>query len=243
MRDKVSVAMATYNGEKYIKDQLDSILIQLNADDEIIISDDGSTDKTKDIIKSLKDKRIKVIDGPRKGVKQNFANALKKTTGTYIFLSDQDDVWNPNKVDSIVKIFEKNPECVCVLHDCIVVDEKCEKIIIPSFFNFRLSKKGVLKNIYKNSYIGCCMAIRKDLKEYILPIPNNIEMHDQWIGIISELVGKTVFSKQKLIKYRRHENNVSGLSHYGIIKMIKNRILFIKEIFAFYVTKNKLLRN
>ena len=90
---KISVAMATYNGEKYIKKQIESILINLNKDDELIISDDGSKDKTLDIIKSIKDKRIKIISGPKQGVIKNFENALNNCTGEYIFLSDQDDIW------------------------------------------------------------------------------------------------------------------------------------------------------
>ena len=153
----ISVAMATYNGEKYIKEQLDSILSQLNEIDEIVISDDDSTDNTRNIINSFNDKRIKLLDGPKNGVKQNFANAIENCVGKYIFLSDQDDIWENNKVERVLNTFEKE-KCMCVVHDCTVFDSDTNETILDSFYDFRNSKRGVLKNILKNSYIGCCMA-------------------------------------------------------------------------------------
>lgn len=222
----ISIAMATYNGEKFIKEQLDSILCQICKQDEIIISDDGSTDNTLNIIKSYNDNRIKIINGPHDGVKQNFANAISKCKGKYIFLSDQDDIWMVDKISIVLKVFEKK-RCTCVLHDNVTFDSNTGKIIQESFFEFRNSKPGILRNIIKNSYIGCCMAFDSKMKEYFLPIPNNIEMHDQWIGIISEKYGNSIFIKDKLIKYRRHSNNVTKLKHNKFIKMIVNRICLI----------------
>lgn len=225
---RCSVVMATYNGEEYIKDQIDSILNNMSEQDELVISDDGSTDNTINIIKEYNDIRIKLIDGPHKGVKQNFANAIEKSNGKYIFLSDQDDIWMKNKLEIVLKEFEKGDVSV-VVHDAEVIDETL-KVIIPSFFEYRNSGKGIIKNIYKNTYIGCCMAFEKELKKYILPIPNDIEMHDQWIGILGEAKGKgTKFLEERLIQYRRHSNNVSQMNHYGIMKMIRNRIVFIKN--------------
>lgn len=225
----ISVAMATYNGERYIKEQLDSILCQLDADDEVIISDDGSKDKTLEIIKSYDDKRIKVLDGPHCGVKQNFANAIKKCNGKYIFLSDQDDIWIKDKVNKVLNTFEEK-KCTCVVHDCIVFDSDTNKTIHDSFYKFRNSGSGILKNIWKNTYIGCCMAFDSSIKNLILPIPNDIEMHDQWIGVISDKKGKSIFIEDKLIKYRRHSGNVSEMSHYPFVKMLRNRLNFIRRI-------------
>lgn len=222
----ISVAMATYNGEKYIKEQLDSILKQLKERDEVVISDDGSSDNTLSIVESYKDKRIKVIDGPKKGVKQNFANAIENCTKKYIFLADQDDIWENSKVEKVLDTFERE-KCICVVHDCVAFDSDTNKIVLDSFYDFRKSKSGICKNIWKNSYIGCCMAFDSIIKEKILPIPDNIEMHDQWIGILAEKCGKSVFVRDKLLRYRRHENNVSEMKHYGLCKMIKNRINFI----------------
>ena len=224
----ISVAMATYNGEKYIKEQLESIIKQLNTDDEIIISDDGSTDKTLEIIKMFNDKRIKIILGPKNGTKQNFANAIKHCSGKYIFLSDQDDIWMEGKVASVLNTF-KNEDCQCVVHDCVVFDSTSNQNMMDSFYEYRKSGKGILKNIIKNSYLGCCMAFDSTVVQYILPIPNNIDMHDQWIGLLCEKYGKSIFIKEKLLKYRRHDKNVSKMTHYSISKMIKNRVNFIKE--------------
>lgn len=225
----ISVAMATFNGEKYIKEQLSSILIQLNDIDEVVISDDGSTDNTLKIIREFNDKRINLISGPKKGVKKNFENAINNCKGRYIFLSDQDDIWSPIKINVVLNIFN-NKSIILVVHDAQVFDSKTNNIIINSFFEFRNSGNGILKNILKNSYIGCCMAFDSDLKDFILPIPDNIEMHDQWIGIIGEMKGKVSFINNQLISYRRHSNNVSSLKHHSISKMILNRFILVKNI-------------
>lgn len=223
----VSVAIATYNGDKFIKEQLNSILCQLDEFDEVIISDDGSTDNTINIIKSFKDKRIKILNGEHKGVKKNFENAIKNCKGKYIFLSDQDDIWMPNKLDVCLSELENGN--LMILHDCYITDEKLN-VLHDSFFEYRHSKPGLLRNIIKNSYIGCCMAINCNVKKYILPIPNNVEMHDQWIGIQCEKYGNVKFIDDKLIMYRRHLNNVSSFNHYPIKKMLKNRINLIIEL-------------
>lgn len=225
----ISVAMATYNGEKYIKEQIDSILLQLNETDELVISDDGSTDKTVNIIADYKDKRIKLLKGPKKGVKQNFANAISQCSGKYIFLSDQDDIWMSDKVEKVLTVFEQE-KCTLVVHDAIVFDSNTNKVLFNSFYRLRKSKKGVFKNICKNSYIGCCMTFKNNIIKHILPIPNDIEMHDQWIGIMCEKYGKSIFTEDKLIKYRRHGGNVSKMKHYSLMKMVKNRFNLVKQI-------------
>lgn len=225
----ISVAMATYNGAQYISEQLKSILNQIDKSDEIIVSDDGSTDDTLKIIRSLNDSRIRIIDGPHNGVKQNFANAISACKGKYIFLADQDDIWLDGKVIKVLNTFE-NTKCTCVIHDAIVFDSDTGKTLMNSFFEFRNSKKGKIKNIIKNSYIGCCMAFDKVMVDKIVPIPNNIEMHDQWIGLLNEKYGSSVFIKDKLLKYRRHSGNVSELKHHSLAKMIKNRFTIIKMI-------------
>jgi len=127
----VSVCIATYNGEKYIKEQLTSILIQLEDTDEIIISDDSSTDQTVEIIKSLDDKRISIFEHQIfKSHVYNFENALKHAKGDYIFLADQDDIWLPGKINKTLSLLQNND---LVLSDAIVVDEN-ENILFESFF-------------------------------------------------------------------------------------------------------------
>lgn len=233
---RCSIAMATYNGEMYIKEQIQSILENMSQNDELIISDDGSTDDTVNIIKEINDNRIKLIAGPKRGVKKNFENAIRACKGKYVFLSDQDDVWECNKIDEVLKAFQEN-DCTLVIHDAEVVDDKLQTIN-ESFFEYRKCGAGILKNIYKNTYIGCCMAFDRNITENILPIPDDVEMHDQWIGVVNEIrYTKSLFLNKKLIKYRRHNNNTSKLEHYGFVRMIKNRVILIKRLI-----KNVLLK-
>lgn len=221
--------MAVYNGEKYISDQIKSIIVQLRENDELVISYDDSSDKTLDIIKSFadSDSRIKLFPGPNKGVIANFENAIKRCMNECIFLSDQDDIWTEDKVKCVLKEFEDN-KVDLVIHDARIVDENLNQVN-ESFFNLRKCKKGLIKNIVKNSYIGCCMAFKSSLKKYILPFPHNIPMHDQWIGLIAEHKGNVKFLDKKLILYRRHGNNLSSSSHSGVKQMIAWRYNIVKE--------------
>ena len=226
---RISVAMISYQGEKYIEEQLDSILNVLGAEDEVIISDDGSTDGTREILGHYEkmDARVRMIDGPKVGVKANVENALRACKGEYIFLADQDDIWMPEKVDRVLETFERDGVGL-VVHDAIVTDGNCQEVILDSFYSLKGSGAGVLKNIWRNTYIGCCMAFKRELLEEVLPIPNYIEMHDQWIGVINDQLKRgTAFIPDKLIKYRRHGNNASGMSHYSFPRMLKNRICFV----------------
>ena len=182
---KISVAMATYNGEKYIKEQIESIVVNLLPQDEIIISDDGSTDNTRKIIDMLNCDMIKVIDGPKNGVKKNFENAIRNCSGKYIFLSDQDDIWEKSKVEEILEVLEEGYELV--VHDAVVVNGDNSKVIMQSWYKYRNSKKGIVKNIVKNAYQGACMCFSREMLPHVLPIPNNIYMHDQWIGLIIQM--------------------------------------------------------
>lgn len=225
----ISVCMASYNGEKYIKKQIDTILINLSACDELVISDDMSTDRTRAIIEAymVADNRINLVDGPKKGVIANFENAICHARGDFIYLADQDDLWDERKVERVQACFEKKT-CILVIHDADIIDGN-DRVVETSFFARRGSKSGVINNVIKNSYIGCCMAFRKELLNIALPIPRNIEMHDQWLGILAEVKGDVVFLDEILFHYRRHGDNVSSLSHYPIPKMLKNRIVFVFE--------------
>ena len=226
---RISVAMVTYQGELFIKEQLDSILSGLGAEDEVVISDDGSKDRTREIIEEYmqRDERIRLLNGPGKGVKANVENALRACQGRYIFLADQDDIWMPQKVERVLKELWK-PEVGLVVHDAVVMDGACKEVVLDSFYSLKGSGAGVIKNIWRNTYIGCCMAFKRELLEEVLPILSYIEMHDQWIGVINDKLNRgTSFLPDVLLKYRRHGNNASGMSHYGVPRMIKNRVCFI----------------
>lgn len=226
---RISVAMISYQGAKYIEEQMDSILATLGAEDEVIVSDDGSTDGTREILMRYqeKDGRVRMIDGPKAGVKANVENALRACEGAYIFLADQDDIWMPEKVECVMAVLEQE-NVGLVVHDAIVTDGTCENVVLDSFYTLKGSGAGVAKNIWRNTYIGCCMAFKRELLEEVLPIPGYIEMHDQWIGVINDQLKRgTRFIPEKLIKYRRHGNNASGMSHYGVLRMIRNRVYFL----------------
>lgn len=221
---KISVCMATYNGEKYIKEQLDSILSQLGENDEVIISDDISNDKTVDIIKSLNDKRIKIYVNDKKlGATANFNESLSKASGDIIFLSDQDDVWLDNKVKICLDRLETYD---LIETNCKVVDENLN-ITHESYFDVVNSGKGLVKNLYKSTYLGCCLAFNRKVLYAMLPIPNNLMMyHDWWIGFIAEQKFKVYFESKPLLLYRRHGNTTSstvGKSKNSLFFKIKSR--------------------
>jgi glycosyltransferase involved in cell wall biosynthesis len=227
----ISVCMATYNGEKYIKQQIDSILCQLSVDDELIISDDDSTDRTIEIINTYNDSRIKVYhnDGIH-GCAYNFENALNQAKGDYIFLSDQDDVWLPHKVDTILPFLKGDN---LIVTDVYITNENLE--IQKRLSQFRKYKRGYIHNLYKSIYMGCTNAMTKKVRDYCLPFPRKcLIQHDNWIGLICELKFKVIYIKEPLILYRRHQSNLSGVSSkttYSIFYQIKYRfILFIFSI-------------
>lgn len=226
---KISVALAYYNGGKYINEQLDSIMTQLGAEDEIIISVDGANDGSMDLLRELAraDARIRLIDGPGQGVVKNFEHAIMACEGDIIFLSDQDDIWKKDKVKKVLKAFESHSVDV-VLHNASMVDGDGVEIPGDTLFDLRNSRTGLMRNLLKNSYVGCCMAFRSTIKEVILPIPEEMYMHDYWIGTAGEMLGGTGLLKECLIDYRRHGDNVTDLTHGSLSFMVKKRLSIIK---------------
>ena len=227
----ISVCIATYNGERYIRQQIESIVCQLNVDDEIIVSDDGSTDGTLDIVKGIGDKRIKIIEGPgRKSPILNFECALKASKGDFIFLSDQDDVWKPDKVEICMKWLKTYH---CVVSDAEVTDNRL-KPLYPSLYAIMQVRQGRIYNtIWKNGYTGCCMAFRRDVVEASLPFPKDIPMHDIWIGNVAAYKYNVIFIPDRLIYFRRHENAISCNgkgSKFTIWQQMKFRLNIIKNI-------------
>lgn len=236
---RLSVLVAAYNGEKYIREQLQSIYENIGPNDEVIISDDGSKDNTVAIVREFVnlDSRFCLVKGPGKGVVQNIDNLMRIASGDIIFLSDQDDIWKENKVNTIIRIFDENPDVTCVLHDMTVSDESL-KTIEPSFFAYRGSRKGILNNIKKNSYVGAAMAFRSSLNNVVLPIPKFVPMHDQWIGLMHEHFGTIYFCSDKLITYRRHFGTATELHHGSLLSMISKRVcLIVALIIRIYFSK------
>lgn len=234
---KISICMATYNGEPFIERQLNSILSQLREGDEVIIVDDGSKDMTVDIIKRIREDRIILLKNKFNiGVNASFEKALKSATGDIIFLSDQDDIWFDNKVQKIVDLFNKSHADI-IQHDVQIADENMD-IINDSFFELRNAKQGVLKNYISNTYLGCSMAFKRKILEHCLSIPKHSGYHDRWIGIIAELEGfKVLFHKEKLMYYIRHGGTGSNLKRRGLLRIFFDRIDFLRAIIMFYLKK------
>lgn len=229
---KVSVCLATYNGEKYIKEQLESILPQLANDDEVIISDDNSTDKTVEIIKFLNDSRIKIYTNTlSRGYSSNFENAISKAEGDIIFLSDQDDVWFENKVEMMMRRLIDHD---LVISDAMISDENLNPTL-GSHFDLYGTSKGFVNNWLKTRYIGACMAFKSQILEKLLPFPKNKKLcaHDYWIANVGEYYYKVDLVNIPLIKYRRHGNNAStggDKSSNSLLHKIKVRVYTLKEL-------------
>lgn len=216
---KISVCIPTYNGGKYINEQLDSILSQLSENDEIVISDDRSTDDTLDKIKSYNDNRIRIvvhekIDNPYKGpykniyyVYRNVENALKYATGDYIFLSDQDDIWLPNKVKIMMDTFHQG--AVQIQHNNTIIDDN-KNVVLESYFSFVKPSNSFFRTVLKCYIQGASMAFTREILNYSLPFPNNPISHDHWIAYNAYFRGHDMnLINEPLLLYRRHGNNVS----------------------------------
>lgn len=208
----VSICMATYNGAKYIKEQIESILHQLKEEDELIISDDGSTDSTLEIVKSFHSNQIKIFSNQlNKKFKHgqyisNFENALNYVTGDILFFADQDDIWLDGKVNKMV---EQLNNCDLVVSDCKIVDKHLQ-IIYPSYFEYNQSEFQLFKAFDRNPYLGCTMAFKRHLLELALPFPTCINGHDLWLGILAQMNYKVGVINEPTILYRRHDLNVSN---------------------------------
>lgn len=237
IKDKISVCIATYNGERYIKEQLESILNQLDPEDELVISDDGSTDRTLEIIKCISDNRIKLfLSKKKRGYSNNFENALENSTGDIIFLSDQDDVWDKDKVRLSL---EGLVNYDFVVSDCTVVDHRLG-LIHPSHFLLRNVRQGFVWNWIYPRYVGACFVFRRRVLMSALPFPDNKSLcaHDYWICLIAELFFKVNLIQHQLIFYRRHEDNASTGGERSTNSLLKK--LSIRAYVAFMLLRRAL---
>lgn len=227
----VSVCMGTKNGAAFIREQLESILPQLGRNDEIVISDDCSSDDTLAIIRSLADPRITILESAcERGITRNFEASLMASKGEYVFLGDQDDVWLPGKINVMRQALE---EYDLVISDCKLVDDTL-RTQNNSFYTVNKSGPGLFKNIIKNSYMGCCMAFTRRLKDKALPFPADVPIHDFWIGLIAELYFNVHFLPDILVLHRRHGANAStsgNSSRHSINQKILNRYRVVKNLF------------
>lgn len=254
MEGQIDILLATYNGEKYLREQIDSILNQTYKNIRLIVSDDCSKDGTRKILEEYKnkDERIKVYYQEKNlGVVKNIEFLLGKVESPYYMLADQDDYWLPEKAEKSLETL-KNNNADLVFGDLQVVDENLNTMY-ESFNDYMLLSRKINKYIdsYKVNYLyncvtGCTVLAKKETIEKILPLPTNSKylIHDHWIGLMASLNGKLAYMPEKYIKYRQHGNNQVGtekISH-GFKKLEQVRELFINVklgVFGTYVENNE----
>lgn len=207
---RVSVCMATYNGAEHIIEQMLSILNQKftihDVELEVIVSDNNSSDDTIELIRNLNDSRVKIISHAKKkyrhyksllSVTKNFENAIKNSTGEFVFLSDQDDIWYPNKIDTMLTYLSKKPCCICSFD---WINQKGEPLGTTIFKEKNPTFITLLKRF---PYYGFCFAFNNRLKERILPIPL-IPQHDIFIGLIASIRKELVICTEVLCAHRKY---------------------------------------
>jgi glycosyltransferase involved in cell wall biosynthesis len=201
-----TVVLASCQGERFIGAQLDSIIPQLSFNDEIIISDDASTDATLAVVAMRCDKRIRVLrNSQRIGYIGNFQRAISQSCGDTIFFSDQDDVWLPNKVLTLDLALRNK---ACVSSDAIVVDEQLREIY-PSFFQWRRTRSfSAWSILLKPSIVGATLACTRHYLNTLLPLPPGVP-HDFWISFNAAWDDSLEIVRAPLILYRRHPTAVS----------------------------------
>lgn len=219
--EKIDILLATYNGEKFVKEQIESILNQTYENFNLIISDDASTDNTLNILKEYekKDTRIKVFKKERnEGLIDNFEFLLKNVTSDYFMFSDQDDIWKKDKIEkSINKLKEENSGLVYT--DLEIVDEKLN-VIYPSYWKYKQIYKKIIKYnnfeaLYLNNFVtGCTILAKSKYIKDILPLPRNSKfvLHDYWTALIISAKDKISYVEEPTIQYRQHKNNRVGSS-------------------------------
>lgn len=239
---RVDIVLASYNGAKYISQQIDSIIAQTYTNWRLLISDDGSSDCTLDIINTYchLDKRIFLVNKvPQGGVVKNFSKALEFCDSKYIMFSDQDDYWLPKKIEKSKKIIDDNEKIygnipILVFSDLIVVDKNL-KVINNSFFAasrfnplFNTDSKYLL---WRSTIYGCSVMFNKQLYDIATPMPFElVNMHDQWFGLIASITGRVIYSYKSYIYYRQHESNLVGFKPKNLSKKIHSSFESIKKI-------------
>lgn len=232
---RISVCMASYNGEMFILEQLNSILAQLGDQDEIVIIDDKSKDSTVFLIKSLNDSRIRLfVNEKNLGVNKSFERAIRLATGRYIFMSDQDDIWTPDRVSVMLDSLIKDGSIV-VSGNTEAIDAQGNAIKYNFGKLFKKDSTAYKQNIRKiflgkAYYYGCAMAFSSELKNIILPFPRYLESHDLWIAMAANILKSNTHLESIVLKRRIHGNNASVINR-NIFKKLNSRIIFTKSYF------------
>ncbi len=227
----VSVLLATYNGEAFLREQIRSILAaRRNHDLEIIVSDDGSTDATLAVLAAELPHDAKIFHNHFHSPTHNFEFLIAQASRSIVLLCDQDDVWLPHKIDCLAQVLNEPSTVTLAVSDAQLIDE-FGTVIAGSFFKTTGGfRSGVLANVFRNRYLGCAMAFRREMVRYFLPFPQDVPMHDMWLGIVNDLYGKTQYLAEPLLQYRRHRRNVTPARRTGLTQVFKWRFSLVKGL-------------
>lgn len=257
MEYTVEILMATYNGEKYLYEQIESILNQSYENWILLIRDDKSEDSTVSIIEEYekKDSRIRLLRDRKGnlGFVKNFEELLKNSQEEFVMFSDQDDYWEKDKIKNYIQILQKDEklsQIPLLIHSNSFICDKELKIVKEKFVDSSIAseKNG---NSYFFSYVvqGSTVMINRKLKEICIPFLSSVTLHDRYFHLISEFFGKRIFIDKSLMKYRQHMNNEIGARRNILQKILKKRyfdtkdrdlIIELKEKYAEIIKKEKI---
>ena len=220
---QISICMATYNGQEYLKKQIDSIFAQSNQDWQLLIRDDGSCDNTISIIEDYMARfpdKIKLITGKEchLGASLNFGQLLEYTDTQYIMFSDQDDIWLPNKIELTLNVMKATeqlyPDKPVLVHTDLRVIDSDSRTIADSIWSYQKLFPEIGNSLNKitaqNVVTGCAMMINRKARAVSIPIPGEAIMHDWWIAIKVAKHGKIAYVSTPSILYRQHPGNEIG---------------------------------
>lgn len=239
---RVSVCMATYNGQEYVSEQIDSILQQLSPEDELIVVDDASKDGTADVVRSIRDPRIVLIpNGKNRGYVASFERAIAASRGEYIMLSDQDDVWLPGRVDLLINALQGKTFVASNFTVFGGTANKLQKVQLKRADGGRWLANLITTWIGVRPYYGCTMAFRAGGKKLILPFPAFLnETHDQWIAVVANLHQEMAHVEDATVVRRLHDQNTTPKSRRPFAVIVSARVMLLR---AFVVAVTRKLRN
>lgn len=213
----ISVCIATYNGERYIRCQLESILREIGHGDEVIISDDSSTDNTIEIIRSYQDSRIQIY-GQQNWHSPifNFENAIRHARGDIIFLADQDDKWLPGRVAKAKEMHAAGYNFVLCNRKNIYKDSN-------EVYHTDNPIKNTWNTLWKSPFIGCMMSFDRKVADLAQPFPKTIAMHDLWIGLLAQRNLRCGYIDEPLVEYNRHEESYIAKHHLSTCVKLRYR--------------------
>jgi glycosyltransferase involved in cell wall biosynthesis len=227
----VAILLSTYNGEKYLPELLSSLISQHYSNYEIHVRDDGSTDSTKEILKSFQalHQRIHVVHGENIGCVSSFLTLLRSVEASILMFCDQDDVWLPSKVSTAVHfLVEIGISHPILFHSDLVVADQFLNTIAPSFMQHQgitfPAAHSLEVLVVQNCVVGCTAAITSSLAGIVRTTPvdeSDIAMHDWWLALIAKTQGQLVFSSKAEILYRQHATNISGAKTQTLWRRIR----------------------